>query len=106
MHVLRKVIRVVEMDNALFMGFHDILGKQETLCNILADLAGHIIPLHTVHNRIFIGVFLENLLIVALEQGKDLLVRGVGLADQFALVAVGDIIGRDLIGVLLHDLLF
>ena len=31
-HVLGKVIRIVEMDQALIMGIHDLLRQQHTLC--------------------------------------------------------------------------
>ena len=35
MHVLGKVVRIVEVDQALIVGIHDLLGQQHTLSQIL-----------------------------------------------------------------------
>ena len=50
-------------------------------------------------------VLLLGLLVAALDEGKDLLVRGVAAADKAAGVAVCDIVLGDLIGAVRHDLI-
>ena len=87
-HVLGKVIRIMEMDDPLLVRLHDILGKKHTLGQVLAHLTGHIIPLHAVDRGVLIGVFLFHILIITL----DTVVRGIGLTDKGALIAVSHII--------------
>ncbi len=94
-HVLGKIVGIVKVDDALFVGFHDILGKQEAAGDVLGHLAGHIVTLHAVDQGILVGVFLLHFLIVALQQAHDLLVCGVGLAHQCPLIAVGDVVFRN-----------
>ena len=65
-HMLRKIIGIMKMNNTLFMSLRHVFGEKKAFGNILADFAGHVIPLHTVDNRIFVGVFLQYLFIVAL----------------------------------------
>ena len=69
----------MEVDDALLMGLHDILGQQDTVGDVPADLAGHIVTLGGVDHRVLIGVFLLGLLVVALDEAEDLVVGGVGL---------------------------
>ena len=64
--MLGKIIGVMEMDNAFLVSLHHFLGKQKPLGNVLADLTGHIVPLDAVHYRVFIGIFLEDFLVIAL----------------------------------------
>ena len=68
MHVLGEIIRVMEMDHTLLMRLHNIRRKQETLRDILAHFPCHIIPLYAVDGRIFIGIFLFYLLVIALQK--------------------------------------
>ena len=67
-HMLCKIVRIMEMDNTLFMGFHNICRQQKSFCNIFADFPRHIIPLYAVHRGILIGVFLFYFFVAALEQ--------------------------------------
>ncbi len=53
-HVLRKIIGIMKMNNALFMCLYNVLGQQNAVCNIAADFARHVIALHAVHRRIFV----------------------------------------------------
>ena len=102
-HMLGEIVGVVEMNDALLMGLHNILGQQNALGDILADLASHIIPLGGVHHGILIGVLLLGLLIVALDEGEDLVVGGVGPAHQGPGIAVGDVVLGHLKGPMGHD---
>ena len=103
MHVLGIVIGVVEVDDALVVGVHDVLGQQDAVGDVAADLAGHIVPLGGVHHRVLVGVLLLGLLVVALDQAEDLVVGGVGLAHQRTGVAVGDVVLGHLKGAVGHD---
>ena len=81
--MLGIIIRIMEVDDALLMGLHDVPGQQQPLGQIAGDLAGHVVPLGGVHHRVLIGVLLLGLLVTALDQGEDLIVGGVGRpADQ------------------------
>ena len=104
-HVLGVIVGVVEVDDALPVGLHDLLGQQDPLCNVPAHLAGHVVPLGGIHHRVLVGVFLLGLLVAALDQGEDLLVSSVGAADQRAGVAVGHIVLGHLKGAVGHDLI-
>ena len=106
MHVLGKVVHIVKVDQPLLMGLHDILREQDSARDILGDLARHIVALHAVNGGVLIGVFLLGLLVIALDQAEDLVVRRVGAARQRAGVAVLDIALGHLKGALLHDLIF
>ena len=104
MHVLGEVVRVVEVDDALPVGLHNVKGQQNPLRDVPADLARHVVPLGGVYHGILVAVLLLGLLVAALDEGEDLLVGGVGLADQGTGVAVGDVVLGDLIGAVGHDL--
>ena len=103
-HVLGVIISVMEVDDALPVGFHDLLRQEDTLRDVAAYLAGHVVPLGGIHHRVLVGVFLLGLLVAALDQGEDLLVSSVGAADQRAGVAVGHIVFGHLKGAVGHDL--
>ena len=105
-HVLSEVVGVVEMDDALLVGLHNLLGQQQPLAEVPGDLAGHVIPLGGVHHRVFVGVFLLGLLVAAFDEAEDAVVRGVAPADQGAGIAVGDVVLRHLEGPVGHDLVF
>ena len=103
-HVLGEVIRVVEVDDALVVRLDDVLRQQHAGRQILGDLACHIVALDGVDGRVLVGVFLLDLFVVRLDEGQDLLVRRVGLADERAGIAVGDIVLGDLKRAVRHDL--
>ena len=83
-HVLRKIIRVVEMNNPLVVRRHDIFGQQNTARQILGNFARHIIALHAVHRGVLIRIFLFHFLVVAFDQRKNMRVRRVRLSRQRA----------------------
>ena len=103
MHMLGVVIRVVEVDDALVVGVHDVLGQQNAVGDVAADLAGHVVPLGGVHHRVLVGVLLLGLLVVALDQAEDLVIGGVGLTHQRTGVAVRDVVLGHLEGAVGHD---
>ena len=103
-HVLCEIVGVVEMDDALLVRLHDVGGQQQTLGQILADLSGHVVALYAVDRGIFIGILLFHLFVVALDEGEDAVVGGIGLTNQGALITVSDIIARQLEGAGGHDL--
>ena len=105
-HVLRVIVRVVEVDDALLVRLDDVLRQQEAARNVAADLAGHIVALRAVDDRVLVGVFLLGLLVVALDETQDTVVGRVGTAHQAAGVAVGDVGLGDLERAVGHDLLF
>ena len=77
MHMLGKIVRIVEMDNSLLMCLNNVLRQKKTLGDILADLSCHIVTLNTVHCWILIGILLLNLLVITLQKRQDLLIRGI-----------------------------
>ena len=63
--MLGKIIRIMKMNDPLLMCFYNIFRQQKTSGNVFADFTGHIISLYTVYGRIFIGIFLFYLFIIA-----------------------------------------
>ena len=105
-HVLGKVVRVVEVDQSLPVGLDDVGGQQQAGGQVLGDLAGHIVPLDAVDGGVLVGVFLLDLFVVALDQAEDALVGGVGLPLEVLDVAVGDIMAGHVVGLDVHQLVF
>ena len=97
-HVLGIVVGIVEVDDALLMRLDDLRRQQHTHRQVLADLAGHIVALDAVDGRVFVGVLLLDLLVVALDQREDLVIGRVVGALEALDIAVGDIAARDLVG--------
>ena len=92
------------MDNALLVGFNDIGRQEQTVRDITADLACHIVTLDAVYNRVLVGIFLHNFLVVAFEKGEYAVVRGVCLTDERTGVTVSYIAARNVECALCHDL--
>ena len=66
--MLGKIICIMEMYKSLLMCIYNILWKKESLGNILAYLASHIISLDTVYCRILVRILLLNLLVITLKK--------------------------------------
>ena len=49
-HVLRKIIGIMEVDNAVFMRFYNVFVEQKTFRNVFAYFSCHIIALDA-YNR-------------------------------------------------------
>ena len=54
MHMLCKIVCIMEMYNSLLMSIYYVFRQQHSLCNILAYFSCHIVSLHTIYGRIFI----------------------------------------------------
>ena len=103
-HVLSKVIRIMEVDQALIMGVHDLLRQQHALGQVLGNLAGHIVALNGVDGRVLVGVLLLDLFVIALNQRQDLVIGRVLLALQALNIAIDDVVAGNLVAVETHDL--
>ena len=68
MHVLGKIIGIMEMYDTLFVSFHDMFRQKETFCDILADLACHVVSLYAVDRRILVGILLNDFLVVTFQK--------------------------------------
>ena len=104
MHVLGEVVRIVEVNQALVVGIHDLLGQQHALRQVLGNLAGHVVALNGVDGRVLVGVLLLDLFVIALNQRQDLVIGRVLLALQALNIAVDDVVASDLVAVETHNL--
>ena len=102
-HVLGIVIHVVEVNNALVVRLHDLLRQQQAAGDVLADLAGHVVALHGIHRRVLVRVLLLDLLVVALDQAENAVVRRVRTAHQRARIPIADVLLRHLERAHTHD---
>ena len=80
MHVLGIVIRVVEVDDALLMCLDDVLGQEDAVGQVAADLARHVVTLGRVDDRVLVGVFLIHFFINMVQKCQDAVIGRVGLA--------------------------
>ena len=103
-HVLRKVIGVVEVDDALIVGLNHLGGEQHALREVLGDLTGHVVALNRVDSWVLVRVLLLDLFVVALDERQDLVVGRVLLALEALHVAIDDVAAGDLEAVERHDL--
>ena len=85
------------------MGPHHLGGKQNPFGQILADLPGHVVPLGGVDHRVLVGIFLGHLFIDIVKQGKNPVIRGVGLPGQLPPVTVAHVFLSHLVAPHLHD---
>ena len=106
MHVLGIIIHIVKMDDPLLMRLDDLGRQQQAAGNILAYLACHIIALDAVDRRIFIGIFLFDLFIVAFDQAENLVVRSIRPAYQRTRVSISDVALCNLERAVGHNLIF
>ena len=105
-HVLREIVHIMEMDDALLVCIDDFARKQNAARDVFGDLAGHVIALDAVYGWIFIRVFLLDFLVVALDKAENLVIGGIGAARKRTRIAVTDILLSDIERTLPHDLLF
>ena len=106
MHMLCEIIGIVEMYQAFLISFNNISRKKNTSCNILADLACHIVTLNAVYNGVLVGIFLNYLFIVAFKKSKNAVIGSVCLTDKGTVVTVFYITSCNLKCTLGHDLVF
>jgi hypothetical protein len=103
--MLRKIIRIMEVDDSLLMSLCYIIGDKETTGDILADFTCHVVTLNADDGRVLVGILLLNLLVVALDQRENAVVGGVRLADERTVVAVAYVASCELKRALGHELI-
>ena len=104
-HVLREVVGIMEVNDAVVVGFDDLAGQEHAHGEVLGNLARHVIALHGVDSRVLVGVLLLDFLVVALDKREDLVIGGVALTLEVLEIAVDDVLARDLELVERHDLI-
>ena len=104
-HVLRKVIRVMEVNKTLIVSLHNILWQKLALNKIFGNLTGHIVTLYGNNSRILIGILLFNFFVVALYQRKDLIVCCIFLASLVLYVSVDNVLASHLKVIKGHQLI-
>ena len=70
-HVLRKVVGIVEVDQALIVCLDDLRVQQQAGGQVFGDLTSHIVTLDAVHGGVLVGVLLLDFLVLALDQAED-----------------------------------
>ena len=105
-HVLGKIVGVVEVDKAFLMRLNDLRVQQQAGSQVFGDLTGHIVALDAVDGGVLVGVLLLDFFVLALDEAQDALVGGVGLALEALDIAVGDIVAGDVMGLDVHELVF
>ena len=104
-HMLSKVIRVVEVDDALVMSGHDIGRQQDALGQILGNLASHVVALNRIDGGVLVGVLLLDLFVVALDERENLVVGSVLGTLETLHIAVDDVAASHLVAVETHNLI-
>ena len=105
-HVLGKIVGVVEVDEAFLMRLNDLRVQQQAGSQVFGNLTGHIVALDAVDGGVLVGVLLLDFLVLALDEAQDALVGGVGLALEALDIAVGDIVAGNVMGLDVHELVF
>ena len=100
---LGEIVSVVEMDDALFVCFHDLLREQQAAGEVLRYLAGHVVTLRGIDDRVLVRVFLLHLFIVEVDEGEDPVIGGIALSGDLAFIAVADVLLRHLVAAHFHD---
>ena len=104
-HVLCKVIGIVEVDKTLVVSSNNILWKELTLNEVLRNLTSHVVTLNRNNSRILVGVLLLDFLVVALNQRQNLVIGGVLVTLLVLDVAVNDVLTSNLKAVKSHELI-
>ena len=91
-HALGVVVRVVEVDDALLVGLHHVLGQKLAVRQVAADLAGHVVALDGDHSRVLVGVLLLDDLVIGVDERQDLVVGRVLVALLILQVAIDDVL--------------
>ena len=104
-HVLCKVIGIVEVDETLVVSSNNVLWKELTLNEVLRNLTSHVVTLNRNNGRVLVGVLLLDFLVVALNQRQDLIIGGVLVTLLVLDVAVNDVLTSNLKAVKSHELI-
>ena len=90
-HMLCKIVGIMEMDNSFFMSLCYIFIEKKSAGNVLTHFSSHVVTLHADNSRILVGIFLFDFLVVFFKQTHDFVVCGIGLSHEFMFVTVRDI---------------
>ena len=104
-HVLCKVIGIVEVDKTLVVSSNNILWKELTLNEVLRNLTSHVVTLNRNNGRVLVGVLLLDFLVVALNQRQNLVIGGVLVTLLVLEVTVNDVLTSNLKAVKSHELI-
>ena len=104
-HVLCKVIGIVEVDETLVVSSNNVLWKELTLNEVLRNLTSHVVTLNRNNGRVLVGVLLLDFLVVALNQRQNLVIGGVLMTLLVLDVAVNDVLTSNLKAVKSHELI-
>ena len=96
----------VAMLQAVEKGCYNLSGQQNAGGDILGDFACHVVTLNRIDGRILVGVLLLYLFVVALDEGKDPVIGGIGLTGEGTDVTVGNIFLGNFKSTVGHDGLF
>ncbi len=105
-HVLGEVVGIMEMDEAVVMGFDDVMRQKLAHGEVFRNLAGHVVALNRNHGGVLVGVFLLHFFVVGFDKRKNFVVGRVLVALLVLQVAIDDVLARDGELVQAHDLVF
>ena len=54
MHMLCKIVCIMEMNHTFFMCFYYIFWKKESLCDILRNFTCHVVTLYAIYSWVLI----------------------------------------------------
>ena len=91
------------MNDSLVMRIYNFFRQQQTHRKILAYLPCHIIALRRIDAGIFVGIFLIDFFVAALNERQNLCIGRIGFSRNLTLIAVTHIFLRNLVSTLFHN---
>ncbi len=105
-HVLSKIICIVEVDDSFVVSGCNVRVQQEAACNIFTYFAGHVVTLNANNSWILVRVLLLYLFIVFFEKRHNLFVSCVLFTHNLVAVTVCDIKLCNFICTVFHNTVF
>ena len=106
MFFLREIVGIMEVNDAFIVRLDDFFRKKKAAREVFGYLAGHIVALGRIDDRIFIGVFLFYFLVIKFDQRKNTVIGGIALAGNFAFITITDVFLCYFIAAHFHDARF
>ena len=97
MLLLGEIIGIMKMNNALLVSLHDLLRQKYTFRKVLTNLAGHVVSLCRINNRILIGILLIHFFINMINQSQNTIICGIRLTSQLPLISIAHILLGNLV---------